>query len=665
LLLPLFFMPEMSHRRHQGRNPARDPAITAPTTRLAFGVFWALVCFGTILVRGPWAGFHGILLGLAGLLMVLAPPVVSLPRTWWILAAAFIVAGCASFLPAAWFGIPDWRDGLEKIGLDTGSHVVIQSRQAAETLAMFGIMLLVGLWLAGHRATAPQVRFWALAFTLGVAAYAVIAKLMQSPADHQDAGHFGFFPNRNHTATYLAMGAVCGLGNMLQAIRDKRFVWLALALVGTAICLWAVAGWSVSRAGVVLVAVACLAWLSILGRQYLGRHGIWAIALFALAAIGLFMIIDTNVKDRLSSTVEKAGEMIGPETDDLSGNSKPAVNSSGDLDFRIPTALDTLDLIRENPWTGIGAGQYYYVFPQYRNRTKTATDADSYHPESDWLWMAAETGVLSTLALAVLLMFALWKSLSEILRGRDRALRGACLVAAMIVPFHGLFDVPGHRITLAWSSAFLFALSLQAPSVETLRRSVPSWPFRGLAVLLLACAAFLIRAEWWNGPLPALLSSSSALEKARSLYAEDKKLQDQAKAENRIYQPDPAEDRLEKALTVMEQARSKAPLDRDLLRFEAFLAFHFDDKFDRIDRLFEVERALDPTWVAGVLRQAEAWSVFNPAKTEELWKESLRRAGEIDQLQPANHWSRAKTLQRIQQFAKGKPDLEPLSLKLE
>jgi hypothetical protein len=218
------------------------------------------------------------------------------------LALAFMLAAAAVFLPVQWFGAPAWRSQLEALGVVTGPMVVIQSRQAAEALALFGATLLTGMWMAGHRPSASQLRLWALGFTLGVACYAVIARLAQeSPhlAGSGGNGHFGLFPNRNHSATYLSMGAICGLGCALQALRDKRFAILAIALSAAAVCLWAIAAWSVSRAGVVLVATGSLLWVSMLGRRYLGRHGLWAIALIALTAVGLFLMADTGVRECL------------------------------------------------------------------------------------------------------------------------------------------------------------------------------------------------------------------------------------------------------------------------------------------------------------------------------------------------------------------------------
>jgi O-antigen ligase len=633
-------------------------------SNLVFGGLWGLLWVTTFLVAGPWAGFHAILLGCLGLLVWLRPSQVPLPAVWWSLALAFVLAGAAAFLPARWFHVPEWRTQLESLGVATGPMVAIQSRQAVESLALFAVTLFAGLWLAGHRPTAAQVRLWALMFTLGVACYAVIAKLAQdSPhlSGTFGAPQFGFFPNRNHSATYLAMGAVCGLGCVLQALRDKRFGVLALALAATALCLWAIAAWSISRAGIVLVAIGCLLWLSMLGRRYLGRHGLWAIALIAITAVGLFFTAETGVRERLSLTVEKAGAAIGAEPLAESVKDKPALAAGESLDFRIPVFRDALALIAKFPWTGIGAGQFFYIIPQYRHHTIVANDSDCYHPESDWLWMAAETGVPATLALLALVVLAAWKSFRGIRLGRDRALRAACLVAAMLVPIHGFFDVPGHRITLALSALFLFVLSLHPPSSEIPLTTPRRWPSRSLGLCLLAISVVLMRAQWFGGRQPALTAAAHALAQVKQLHREDQALQQAAQAEGREHQPDPAEDKLEQALAILDAAKAHAPLTRDLYRHEAYFALHFDDKYDRVDRAFAIDRVFDPAWVAGPLRQAEAWADADPSRAVPLFREAIRRASAVEQLDPENRWKPATVRDAIRQLAGRYPGFKNLS----
>lgn len=620
--------------------------------------FLALVGLSVFFVAGPWAGFHGVLLGLAGLLVLWRPPVAGLPRSWWLLAAAFLVLGGAAFLPVAWFGVPGWRQGLAQLGVETGNLVVIQARQAAEMLALFALMALTGLWLAGHRASGETLRRCALAFTIAVAVYAVVSRLAQvSPMFGATTGDgkFGFFPNRNHTATYLAMGAVCGLGTTLQFGRDKRFVMLGFALAATAVILWAVAAWSVSRAGVVLTAAGLLGWISMLGRRYLGRHGLWAVALILFAAGGFFLLADTGVKQRLSDTVEKAGTVVDAAAIPPPDGGKSALDSPQDLDFRIPVFLDTLDMIARYPLTGIGAGQFYYVFPQYRNRTIVAQDADAYHPESDWLWLASELGLPAALVLLALVVLAVVTALRGVLAGRDRALRSACLVAALLVPFHGTFDVPGHRISLAWATALLFSLSLHS---TTTRASNRHWTSRLTGPLLLLAAAFLIHAQWFGGRPPATTAAAAAIQQAQALYQQDLELQKAAEASGLPYQPAPEEDKLEQALRILDAAKPIAPLDRNLPRHEAFLAIHFEETFDRIDQAFAIDRALDPMWVAGPLRQAETWAHADPSRAIPLLEEALRRSRHLERLDPENRWDSAKVREQTRQFASRYPALK-------
>ncbi len=97
-----------------------------------------------------------------------------------------------------------------------------------------------------------------------------------------------------------------------------------------------------------------------LGKRYLGKNGIWAICLMAIGGAGMFLILDSAVKQRISDTFERTETLIGTSPHD-SALDRP---SGMDLDFRIPTALDTFALIADFKWTGVGAGQYYYIFPQ-------------------------------------------------------------------------------------------------------------------------------------------------------------------------------------------------------------------------------------------------------------------------------------------------------------
>lgn len=638
-----------------------DPNSHRYGSNYVFLILWAVLFLGAICVAAPWVPFHGVLFATVGLLMLLRPPIVALPRIWWLLGGLFLLFASAAFLPASWFGSLHWRENLEQLGIETGDRVVIQVQHAAETLGVFAIMLATGLWLAGHRASSKQLRLCALLFSLGVALFAIAANLLREKLQVEvgtGSGHFGFFPNRNHSATYLAMGAITGLGCALQGLRDKRFFVMALALLASGVCLWAAAAWSISRAGVVLVAIGGVLWLPMLGRRYLGRHGLWAVGLAGLLLVGMFIITESRVKDRIAETLDYSGNLIAADKPLNFEEPQLASESAIGLDFRVPTALDTFDLIKDFPWTGVGAGQYYYIFPQYRNLTSVMNQADNLHPESDWLWMASETGIAATLTLLVLVLAVFASAFLRIFRGKDRALRSACFVAAALVAIHGTFDVPGHRVILAWSAVFLLVIALY-PQRSTAPRPIPSpWPSRLMAGGILCFSGWLIHSHWFGGHPPAVAHATIARQQAKQLYQHDQVLQKATIDDGREYDPEPADDPLEEALAIIRAAQARLPLDRNLLRYEAFLASHYDNKYDVIDRAFAVERALDPTWVAGAFNQANAWLRIDPQRSGMLWQETMSRARRLDRLDPQNNWSSGKVLERMQRLARGKPELE-------
>lgn len=640
----------------------------SPRCRGVFAAFWVILFATSFFVEGGWSGFHGLIVGAVGVLILLRPPAFRIPRLWWILAAVFLTASCAVFLPAACLPMPGWRTQLEALGVNTGPLVAIQWRQAAEGLALQAAILLAGLWLVGHRVSAPGVRRWSLAFVVGVAVYAVVARLTQdtSTTDATSAAaSYGFFPNRNHTATYLAMGALCGLGVSLQALRNQHFVRLAVGGTATAICLWAVSTWSISRAGILLVLIGLALWIPLLGKSYLGRHGLWALGLMLLTAIGGFVLGESEVKDRLAGTFETLEMAAGPAPASLGmpreGDSS-GDGSGADFDARIPIYRDTLRLIGAFPLTGVGVRQYTHILPQYRKHTVVAgANGTGYiHPESDWLWVAAESGVPAVLALASLVGLALRKALRGVIDGRDRALRAGCLVAAALVPIHGLFDVPGHMISLAWSACLLFALSLHVPSGETPPPAPRRLPFRVLGLTLTSAGLLLLAAQWAGGPSPAIALPATTLATVVRLQVEDEELAAKAEAAGRIHNPPPAQDKLLKAYHLLAATRKSCPLHRELVRYQGYLAVYLDLEPRTADPLLALDRFLDPLWVRLPLWQGENLAETRPQATAALWQDALQRAQSLDRLDPQNSWTSPRTLEEIRRFARSRPDLEAL-----
>lgn len=581
---------------------------------------------------------QGILWGGAGLLLLLLPPEVRVPRVWLWLALGFVGLSLVGFLPRGWFHVAAWRFDLEKLGLDTGPYPFVQAGLAVETLAGFAVTVVVGMYLFGHRLASRTHQRLALGFVLGVGVWTTAALSLR----HAEAA-FGFFPNRNHTATLLAMGTFAGLGCFAQAIRHKDAWKIVLSVVPTCLFLGALFTVSESRAGVVLVAAGMVAWVLITGLRHLRGHVGKAIMLLLIGLGGIFLIVDSKVKTRLDATVNHLDPPTAatPGTTKISFDDGSSVQPDMNMDGRIAIYHDTWSMIRHEPWCGVGPGQFAQVFPQYRNVINAPNDCRCIHPESDWLWLLAETGWPATLCLAALAGVAVWTALRQVRSGRMRFLRTGSLVAALLLCLHGLFDVPGHRVGLIWAAALLAAMSLRVPEERNPAASPPPsrasrLVWRCLGGLLVLAGGGLLVAQWTASPVLPSVRSLRWMEETKALYDVDQAAYERARAEGRDYQPPAGQDPLESAMDRVRRALRISPLDPYRHFILGALALHFDDQHDVATRAFAIQRRLDPTRINCVLTQAQAWMVQDPQQTKELWSEALRRAAAEDARFPNN-----------------------------
>jgi hypothetical protein len=84
------------------------------------------------------------------------------------------------------------------------------------------------------------------------------------------------------------------------------------------------------------------------------------------------------------------------------------------------------------------------------------------HPESDWLWLAAEIGwpgVILILVGGVLVV----KRVFPLDEGSNQRFRIAALIGAVLFALHGIIDVAGHRVGSALAGVFLLGLAIRRP----------------------------------------------------------------------------------------------------------------------------------------------------------------------------------------------------------
>ena len=597
----------------------------------------------------------GILWSGAGTLMIMLPPEVRLPRAWFLLGGGFVVCSAFGFLPREWFHVSPWRLDLEALGLDTDRRSYVQPELAAENWAGFAVTAFVGLFLLGHRVDSLLQHRLALGFVIGTATWTAAAVILHIPG-----GLFGFFPNRNHTATLLAMSTLVSLGCFTQALRLRQAGKIVLSLVPLGLFLWAVFTISESRAGVVLVIGGVGAWIFLAGFGQLRGNVGKALVLILIAASGIFLIVDSKVKTRLNKTLQH----ISPSSASADGsridfNENPTTGPDSDMDGRIAIFRDTWSMIRHENWTGVGPGQFAMVFPQYRYLTTAANQSRCLHPESDWLMMLAETGWPAAMCLVAGVAAAFSTAIYQAWHGRARLLRMGCLVAALVLCLHGTFDVPGHRIGFAWSAVFLLAISLR-PSAGQILQNRPDplrssqlsrFAWRGVGLILVLAGGGLLHAQWTNKPRLPSTKVLHLMQETKKLYDIDQAAYDLAKSEGLDYQPQTGEDPLEVALERTNRAINTSPLDPHPHFIRGALALHFDDKFQIAAHEFAIQRRLVPTWVNLPLDQARVWMNQDPRETLTLWTEAMRRATAEEARFPKSPVNTTSTYQKVIQAA--------------
>ena len=586
-----------------------------------------------------------------GILMGFAPPVIRFRKPVVFLSAGFLIFGLASFLPAGIFGIPGWRENLKGLGVETGDLVAIQSKQALEYHLSFLLLFLSGLWILGQRFSASATRNLALTFVLAVAAYALVSKLLETQIDlNHGKLKFGFFPNRNHTSNLLSAGFLCGLGIVFQSVRNKNFYRLAASSVAAGVILWAVLSWNISRSGIALCLAGPLLWLVLLGRRYFGKQEIKVLGLVVLLAGGVYGLSEFRVKDRVDKTIEKV-EKISWKDEDAASEVKLT-----DLDLRVPIAIDTAGMIADAPLSGVGAGQFRWVFPQYREQTIVVNRPVAVHPESSWLWLAAELGIPAAACVLGLVVFLFVRGVKNIKKAnhRDRALRIGCLVAAALVPLHGIFDVPAHRPALFLAALLLYALSQNPVARESEPTKFSRWSSLALALLLIAVGVRLLGASWFGWTPSHIVKSQERLAEGVAIYGRVSDL-------NNLPSPFESLELRKQIDRLAERSTPDAPLDGRLYRLSALALLPLNFEREKTARNFGIDRALTPYSVSIPLLHASAALFYNPDEVKKGWSAAVERAKAVDQIQDEGPVATKRALRVIAKSVARSPQLKELA----
>jgi hypothetical protein len=452
----------------------------------------------------------------------------------------------------------------------------------------------------------------------------------------------------------LSLGFVCGLGAFFQAIRSKQFVRMAILLICNGVILWAVFSWNISRSGIVLCLLGPCLWFIGLGWRYFGKNELKAFALIILIGSGVFTLSEFAVKERLE---ENLNDIL-----DESGEISWAHRSFElrDITFRLMVASDTFKLLKDFPLTGVGSGQFRWIFPQYRDLTVSSHNKVAVHPESSWYWLAAEWGIpaaLCLLGLVGLIYVGGYRNIRK--RGnRDRALRFGCLVASAMVPLHSLFDVPAHRPSLLLASLVLFVISQTHQAAPEL---APKKWSRALGVVfglcLMTTGVLFLGASSFGWRKPVIVQSAETLTQGAELY---KKIKEKANPLN----PLQSLAMRKEAVEVAGQITRDVPLNGRLYRLRALASLPLIYRNKETATDFAIDRALIPFSIRIPQIHAAASLPYLDEEVAKGWQCALENADRVDEIKGEESRERDREIGTIRSVVRKNPRFEAMALEI-
>lgn len=529
-----------------------------------------------VLVAIAWGGTttpiaQVVILAGLGLLWLIAPARRAPGRGFAVCAFGLLALGMLAWLPATWFATESWRRGLETVGVPLPVTLSPQPWLTAEALLWLVIGLAWMVWLLGQGWTAGT-RVMIARILAGGMVLISLAALVAWVSHFSIPGwlserDFGPFPNRNHTGHVLALGGMLALGCAADAGRRERVKALPW-LIGAGVILIALVV-NYSRGGLLLFFGAIVLWAGLEA---------WQRKSWKTLAVGASLVLVL-----VSIVLVGGGAFAG----------RFAGRADSQVAFRTFIWRDTLALIHASPWCGAGLGNFTALFPLFRNLS--VNQQSVLHPESDWLWLAVETGWLGV-ATAVALAFIVLRGAFPFVSGSRRHLRGAAWAGAVAALLHAGIDVPGHRVGSAFLALFVMVVARREEGKETETSPRRASKTTAIASRLLGMAA-LGASAWFLSRIP----DSAALAELLSRGG-----------------------RYPEAESAANRALVRAPLDWHAY-FTRGGARACQGR--NIEALADFRRArtLEPHYAGVPFEEGRFWLQTQPLLALTVWREALRR----------------------------------------
>lgn len=487
-----------------------------------------------------------------------------------------------ALLPAHWFPSPTWRTTLANLGVQAPGTRSPQPWLTLESSCLFWLGLSWTYYLFDFEwSAAVREKAWdgfCLAIIVLAATLAFSFVLNMHVPFWPDVREFGFFPNRNQTSNVLGLGGIMIYANALQHLQRGRNVgWIWL--VSLAVVCWALI-LNFSRAGIILFfggALVWNAWWWIRSKEGTRRA-------LAFAPLGLLLVL----------LVVAGGETFlrfSRETSDIFTL----------RNTRISMFRDAFHLLQQSPLLGAGLGNFRGLFSSHRHFSFSTSEA--IHPESDWLWLGVEMGILVPLILFGLFAWWIWRCF-PFERGTWRQMRIAALICGCAFLVHGFFDVSGHRMGSLWPALFLASTAICPQDRQFPSRIVASL-FRLLGIFFVAIGL------WWFASIAGAKTPPTSARLDQLIERAEIASQDED---------------FQSMLQFVSEALKIAPLNWELYYKRGLAEAALHHPRSETLRDFAIARYLLPNWAEVYLKEGQVWAASNePDLAFDVWREGMQR----------------------------------------
>jgi tetratricopeptide (TPR) repeat protein len=498
--------------------------------------------------------------GIGFLLVVF--PIRALPNRGGLIGIiGLIVCALFGFLPASWFGEPVWnlsiRQAIPGLSNSVSLQPLLTFARWCQMLAAIFFAVWVVQWRPARRVLCIRILAGAISI-LAVAALSVHAFSIPIPGWRPSQG-FGPFANRNQTGTLMALSAMLSFGLCAYSIRVRRIQALLWA-VAFGVCLVALV-YSNSRGPLCLLALGSVC--AILIRQKISAKGLAIAASTVLLIWSAALLIGGGVSARLFGLFNEGAGL------------------------RLQIYEDAFQLSKTVPFAGIGLGNFDAIFPLFRNASLNGQRI--VHPESDWLWLVAEAGVMSAIFLIVASACCFGR-LARTGGTKEQDVQSACQIAIVLFVINSVFDVPGHRLGTILPLLFVAGVYCRSTLTAEGAALIP-WISRLIGIGLVGFGAFLLR--------------SDSIETQSQLISRNVNW--------------------EKAEKLASSALARTPLNWSLYMTRGYANIH-QKKLLQAVADFRYALFLEPKMPIVPYDEGRAWAGVNVPATVASWKECLNRS---------------------------------------